>query len=365
MARKINDLLKAAADREGSGVYDRKDGGYLGAFQMSEITLLDIGAKDRQGNWTGKFGHSEEEFRKSKEIQNKAMIENMKKNWQYIKNVAKDKIGKEINGIIMTPSAMLMGAHLLGSGGMLAYLKTDGKNYPIFQADGNDTHIEEYLTKFSDYDVSNITGLEHKAYAWSNYADKHIKIPKEIAKVSKMSKNKFSEKQVEELNKINKNWIEKIKKEKEKFYEKLESEGKNRTKEYKKWLEKNPKAKIEKKQKSSFEVYENNGINFKGKPTGFASPVSSPKTKTNFKVDFNHVSIDGKKYKDWSKKEKEAFWEGFSSNSFTNSKSYKSNIKIDNKTNNSKPRKMDLDNSYTGEGHWVTLDNGNHVFIED
>ena len=99
----------------------------------------------------------------------------------------------------------------------------------------------------------------------------------------------------------------------------------------------------------------NNKKQPKGKPTGFASPVSASKIKNNFKVDFNHVSIDGKKYKDWSKKEKEAFWEGFSSNSFTNSKSYKSNIKIDNKTNNSKPRKMDLDNSYTGEGHCLEI----------
>ena len=84
--------------------------------------------------------------------------------------------------------------------------------------------------------------------------------------------------------------------------------------------------------------------------------------KGGISINYDGIEVDGKKYKDWSKKEKEAFWEGFSSNSFTNSKPYKSNIKIDNKTNNSKPRKMDLDN--TDDGHWVTIDH-RHVFIED
>ena len=84
--------------------------------------------------------------------------------------------------------------------------------------------------------------------------------------------------------------------------------------------------------------------------------------KGGISINYDGIEVDGKKYKDWSKKEKEAFWEGFSSNSFTNSKPYKSNIKIDNKTNNSKPRKMHLNN--TDNGHWVTIDH-RHVFIED
>ena len=53
--------------------------------------------------------------------------------------------------------------------------------------------------------------------------------------------------------------------------------------------------------------------------------------------------------------------EGFNSNSFTNSVKQISTIK----TTKTETSKMNLKGSNSGEEHWVTLKNGNHVLIED
>ena len=63
-------------------------------------------------------------------------------------------IGKTINGVKITESGLLAGAHLLGAGGLSAYLKSDGKAKAI---DRSGTHVSKYLEQFADYDISEIT----------------------------------------------------------------------------------------------------------------------------------------------------------------------------------------------------------------
>ena len=79
-----------------------------------------------------------------------------KKQWGYLKAVgAHQYLGLIINGIPITPSGLLAGAHLKGAGSVIQYLKSGGKNV---QKDGFGTSIESYIKQFANYDVSEITG---------------------------------------------------------------------------------------------------------------------------------------------------------------------------------------------------------------
>lgn len=67
-------------------------------------------------------------------------------------------------------------------------------------------------------------------------------------------------------------------------------------------------------------------------------------------VNFDGIGYNSKKWKDWSPKEQKAFTEGFIGKSLNN----------ENWTN-----KFNIGNPDTDKGHWVTLDNGKHLFIKD
>ena len=71
-----------------------------------------------------------------------------------VKAVGADKyLGKNINGITITKSGLLAGAHLKGAGCVINYLKSDGKNNAC---DAFGTSVETYLKKFAGYDVTGI-----------------------------------------------------------------------------------------------------------------------------------------------------------------------------------------------------------------
>ena len=64
----------------------------------------------------------------------------MKKQWHYLNNN-----GSTINGIDITPSGLLAGAHLVGNGGVGRYTSSNGR---IIPTDRNGTSIEKYFNKF-------------------------------------------------------------------------------------------------------------------------------------------------------------------------------------------------------------------------
>jgi hypothetical protein len=77
-----------------------------------------------------------------------------KKQWGYLKAVGADKyLGLIINGILITPSGLLAGAHLKGAGSVIKYLKSNGQ---IIEKDGFNTSIEDYLREFLNYDVKEL-----------------------------------------------------------------------------------------------------------------------------------------------------------------------------------------------------------------
>ena len=79
----------------------------------------------------------------------------------YIKALRLDKyVGKTIKGIYITESGLIAGAHLLGVGNVKKFLKSNGRKIP---RDGYGTPITEYLSRFSGYDISEITGTPNIA----------------------------------------------------------------------------------------------------------------------------------------------------------------------------------------------------------
>ena len=140
--------------------------GYLGKYQMGEAAMVDCGYykknppkynNDWSGVFTGRDGVcSLADFLNSPTAQENAQIVFKKKQWGYLRAVGADRyIDSVINGYKITKSGMLAAAHLKGTGAVIEYLKSGGKNIPI---DGFGTSVETYMKKFAGYDVSFITG---------------------------------------------------------------------------------------------------------------------------------------------------------------------------------------------------------------
>lgn len=168
-------FLRALANQESGGetrpYFCMNSAGYVGRYQMGEQAMADMGvykkaSKGKMGakydnSWRGVFVKNKYgikslwDYRKSPEKQEKLQIDYKKKVWQYIQNLKLNEyINKRINGVRITESGLLAGAHLVGVGGLEKYLKSNGKNDV---KDGNGTRVSYYIKKFANYDVSEFT----------------------------------------------------------------------------------------------------------------------------------------------------------------------------------------------------------------
>ncbi|MCQ2744538.1 MAG: hypothetical protein MJ230_07085 [bacterium] len=161
----LNDFLNDLGARESGGNYKAINRyGYAGKYQMGEMALVDAGyyrktVKRYNNDWTGVFTgkdgvNSLYDFLNNPIAQENAQIIYKKKQWGYLKALGADKYcGSIINGIKITPSGLLAGAHLKGAGSVAKYLRTSGK---VVEKDAFGTSIESYIKRFADYDVSTI-----------------------------------------------------------------------------------------------------------------------------------------------------------------------------------------------------------------
>lgn len=138
--------------------------GYAGKYQMGEMALIDCGyykkaSKKYNNDWSGEFlgkdgVYSIHDFLKSPVAQENAQTIYLKKQWKYLKAFGAHKyLGKIINGIKITESGLLAGAHLKGVGSVLKYLNSNGNNVG---KDAFGTSVEEYIKRFAEYNVSEI-----------------------------------------------------------------------------------------------------------------------------------------------------------------------------------------------------------------
>ena len=211
MVRSEKDMYEKLGFKESSNRYGADNGlGYWGRYQMGEAALTDAGYM-KNGRFTGKDGvYSAADFKNNPKAQESAIRLYHKKTWDYLKKILgdegiKDYVGTTINDIPITPSGMLIASHLVGYAKVAFYLKNEGatkSSNEDYYFDGNGTHIEEYMSAFADYDVSDITKIPHKPYAPKAEMSKEIDDIKEASK--KLTETKispFNQKTV--LNKIN------------------------------------------------------------------------------------------------------------------------------------------------------------------
>lgn len=149
-------FLNALGQRESGGDYGAVNQfGYLGKYQFGELALRDIGYYTYDGTstndwkagfWTGKNGvDSRAEFLANPSAQESAIREYMGLQWEYMKSVWAYE-GQTLDGVRITESGMLAGAHLVGAGNLNNYLLSGAT-----AADGNGVNVETYVTQFAGY----------------------------------------------------------------------------------------------------------------------------------------------------------------------------------------------------------------------
>ncbi len=154
--------------------------GFMGKYQFGEALLIDLDyyqAKDDVyyghgadknywlGTWKGKNGiNSKEQFKNSPDVQEKAILEAFKLNWQRV-NTALGEQGKSVNNyldqqktfkdnwvsktITITLSGILAGAHLRGPYGVARLLLSDEVSH-----DEYGTSILRYMEEYGGYNVT-------------------------------------------------------------------------------------------------------------------------------------------------------------------------------------------------------------------
>jgi hypothetical protein len=126
---------------EGLGSYETVSSrGYLGLYQFHPKTLRGMGVNV-----------SKSEFLQNAQLQDSVMIEWLRGNARSLRGLIKKYHGTEYDGVYVTKSGILAGAHLIGPGGMLAFFYPE--KYDFRTTDGNGVHVSEYMKKFAHYDL--------------------------------------------------------------------------------------------------------------------------------------------------------------------------------------------------------------------
>ncbi|PKP13815.1 MAG: peptidoglycan-binding protein LysM [Bacteroidetes bacterium HGW-Bacteroidetes-3] len=140
VGKSFNGFKEAVAFRESGGRYDIVSSfGYLGKYQFGESTLKRFNI------------HDKEHFLENPELQEDTFMAYCSLNKWILRKEIKKKVGKTINGVLVTESGILAAAHLAGSGNIKEYLRTNGQ-YRFKDAFGSS--MQHYLIKFAGYDTS-------------------------------------------------------------------------------------------------------------------------------------------------------------------------------------------------------------------
>lgn len=146
------DFLNDLGVRESGNDYSIENAfGFLGRWQFGKPRLYDAGLSI--DNYSPKGMNKRRLFSKKDFLANKDNIQDKIMEW-HVYNLAdsiskkhKDILGKTINGVMITLSGLVAGAHLKGLGGVNQFLKGNDN------ADALGTKISEYIKKFGGYDL--------------------------------------------------------------------------------------------------------------------------------------------------------------------------------------------------------------------
>ncbi|KRI80013.1 M23 family metallopeptidase [Acinetobacter pittii] len=166
--------------------------GYIGFFEFGEAALIDLGyykhwkdnsdkteENDWTGSWTGHNGvNSLSDFLKSPAKQVQIIGEWIDLLCKRLRNRSfNEYYGKIINGIEITESGAIAGAHLVGDGGLGSFLGISGFKGNYKEVDGNNVHISKYIEMFNHYDLESC--CSRKIY---------IKLKNQIGQIAKNKK---------------------------------------------------------------------------------------------------------------------------------------------------------------------------------
>ena len=138
MATYFRDLL---GQSESGGNYSAvNDSGYTGKYQWGAPLLADF-------NKAHDTSYTLEDLKNDPDLQEVAQAWSEEKNLQYINDKGLDQYyGKTVDGVVMSPTAMLAMAHLGGPTGMYDFVTSGGESNP---QDVNETSLRDYAAKFS------------------------------------------------------------------------------------------------------------------------------------------------------------------------------------------------------------------------
>jgi integrating conjugative element protein (TIGR03758 family) len=134
--------------------------GYVGLFQMGEAAFKDAGfyqgdptrANDWTGSWTGVHGvRSLQDFHARPDAQVKAVVAYHNAVRAQIRQLGLDRsIGTTVNGVAVSLSGLVAGAHLVGVGNLKSLIDSRGGTVP---RDGNGTSVTAYMSALGGCEV--------------------------------------------------------------------------------------------------------------------------------------------------------------------------------------------------------------------
>ena len=169
--KNYNNFIYDLGSRESGNKYDIENAfGFLGRWQFGKMRLYDAGYS--LNNYSPKGMPKKRLISKKYFLDNTLGIQDQIMKW-HVYNLADsiskkhtDALGNTINGIVVTLSGLVAGAHLKGLGGVKQFL--GGKD----NEDALGTKISEYIKKFGGYELypkieNQITEIDKLAVARS------------------------------------------------------------------------------------------------------------------------------------------------------------------------------------------------------
>ncbi len=135
----LQELMDAIGELESNGRYDVVNRfGFMGKYQFSPRTLRHLG-----------YNVTREQFLNSPQLQDSAMVQYLRDNYTNLRHHIMVYGYTTHNGIYLTPSSILAGAHFAGARGMKRFLENN-----IGTTDSNGMTITRYMERFTDYELN-------------------------------------------------------------------------------------------------------------------------------------------------------------------------------------------------------------------
>jgi len=135
----LDELIEAIGQLESNNRYDVVNSyGFMGKYQFSPRTVAYLG-----------YDVTREQFLNNPELQDSVMISYLRSNYSSLQHHIMVYGYTIHNGVYITPSSILAGAHFAGARGMKRFLENN-----VGTTDSNGMTITRYMEKFTDYELN-------------------------------------------------------------------------------------------------------------------------------------------------------------------------------------------------------------------